>query len=174
MEATQRSTRRLADRTRRIVEGLWQQVLSGTITFALFRSLAASAVAHANAAGVHVADIGLAAEVSRQLRQPVSPLGLRPDPVALDRARMGRDVDRLTAYQDPLPSLSNWAASEVYLTVATATQVGMERREISGWTRLLTEPSCPLCIDWADGIVRPTSVRMKRHNGCDCIQQPVL
>lgn len=174
MERTQQASNRLADRTRAEILGLWAQVVAGTLTTSRFRTRAAAVVARANTAGVQLADIGLAAEITRQLRRPTPPLGLRPNRTQVDQSRMARDIDRLTTLDDPTDSLGQWARSEPLLTVATAVQVGMQRRGIERWTRGLSGASCPLCTGWADGVARPTSVRMVRHPGCDCIQQPVL
>ncbi len=53
--------------------------------------------------------------------------------------------------------------------------------EAVGWVRKLDPDPCERCIAWwnsggtARGAspVRPYSVRMKRHNGCQCVQRPV-
>lgn len=175
MEQTQQASNRLADRTRQQVIALWALERAGNISRAQFRTQTAALVARANTAGVSLADIGLAAEITRHMRIPTPPLGLRPNPVQVDQARMGRDIDRLIASTaEPSASLGEWAASEPLLTVATAVQAGMVARGIARWTRTLSGASCPLCTRWADGIARPVSVSMARHPGCDCIQSPVF
>lgn len=175
MRATQTAANRLADTTRDQVTALWAQHEAGRLTRSEFRTRAAAVVATANTAGVQLADIGLAAEITRHLRRPTPPLGLRPDPVQVDQARMGGDIDAITSRNAaPLDELGAWARSEPLLTVATAVQGAMVARGIQRWTRGLSGVSCPLCVGWADGVARPTSVRMARHPGCDCIQQPVL
>lgn len=153
---------------------LWAAVEAGDLTLPRFRSLGASTIAQANQAGVQLADIGLTAEVTRQLRRPSSPVGLRPTPTQVDRVRIGAEIDRIVATQDPAPSLRSLARSEPFLTVATAVQAGMQRRGATGWTRRLSGASCPLCTGWADGVVRSAETRMVRHHGCDCIQSPVF
>lgn len=153
---------------------LWAAVEAGDLAVARFRSLGASLIAQANQAGVQLADIGLTAEITRQLGKPSSPIGLRPSAVQVDRERIGSALDGIVATQDPLPSLRSLARSEPFLTVATAVQTGMQRRGASGWTRGLSGGSCTLCTGWADGVVRPTGTRMVRHHGCDCIQLPVF
>jgi hypothetical protein len=174
MERTQQASNRLADRTRTEILSLWALVVAGEITRPAFRTRASAAVARANTAGVQLADIGRAAEITRQLRRPTPPLGLRPNRLQVDQSRMARDIDRITTLKDPSDSLGQWARSEPLLTVATAIQVAMSARGVEGWTRRLSGASCPLCTRWADGQTRPTSVSMVRHPGCDCIQQPVL
>jgi hypothetical protein len=172
---TQTASNRLADRTRARVVALWSLVDAGHLTRAQFRTQAAAVVAGANTAGVSLADIGLAAEITKALRTPTRPLGLRPDPIQSDQARMGRDIDRLiSTIDEPAEALGQWARSEPLLTVATAVQTGMKGHGIERWTRGLSGQSCPLCTGWADGVARPVTVSMVRHPGCDCIQQPVL
>lgn len=175
MQATQSATRRLAEGTRAAVLGLWALVAEGEISVDQFRTLAAAEVASANTAGVNLADIGLAAEVTRQLRRITSPIGLGAPDVAVDQARMARDIDRtIASTDDPGPLLGDWAASEPYLTVANTVQAGMALHGFEGWTRGLSGASCPTCLGWADGVVRPVSVSMIRHPGCDCIQLPTF
>lgn len=175
MQKTQQAARRLADQTRATVVALWARQTAGEITSAQFRTLAAAAVAQANTAGVTLADVGLAAEVTRHLRRSVAPLGLTPTDVQVDQDRMARDIDRITARTlEPEDQLGDWASSEPHLTVAATVQRAMPRHGIERWTRGLSGGSCPKCTGWADGVARPTSVPMARHVGCDCIQQPVF
>ena len=74
---------------------LWAFVEAGEITVDEFRRLAAQLVAAANAAGVMLADIGLAAEVMRQIGRPARPVGLT-DPAAVDQTRIGRSLTAAT------------------------------------------------------------------------------
>jgi hypothetical protein len=176
--ATQAASQRLAERTRRTVTGLWALRRDGVLTLAQFKARATAEVAKANSAGVSLADVGLAAEITKALKKPTGPLGLRPDDVQLDQQRMADNIDRIlddTADDfDPEDSLGDWAASEPYLTVATTMQVGMRRHGIDRWVRVLSGRSCPLCEGWADDIARSVDTPMARHIGCDCIQQPVF
>lgn len=148
-------------------------VESGDLPLSEFRSLATAAVAQANVAGVQLADIAVAAEVTRQLGRPTEPLGLAPTSVQTASERIGADIDRiLDRNAAPADQLAQWGRSEPLLSTATAVQVAMQRREAKGWTRQLSGGSCPLCVGWADGIVRSSETRMVRHPGCDCIQSP--
>lgn len=177
MEQVQTATRRLADRVSAEVVALWRQAEDGTITGAQFRALAAAAIARANAQGLALADLGLTAEVARQLGRAVRPLGIH-DPVALDQERIDRALGQALASDDDpdgLPvRLDQIARSETYLTVANGVQGAMAGYGATGWTRRLSGTSCPLCARWADGVVRPPGTRMARHIGCDCIQTPVF
>lgn len=175
METTQAASQKLADRTKREVVALWGLQRAGRITFGRFKAEATAKVATANTAGVALADLGLASEITRRLRKPTPALGLLPNDVQVDQDRMARDIDRITERdEDPEGALGDWAASEPYLTVATAMQDGMRRRGIERWVRQLSGVSCPLCTGWADGIARSVDTPMARHVGCDCIQVPVL
>lgn len=175
MERTQAAANRLADDTRIKVTALWALVSTGRLTRGQFRTQATAVVARANAAGVSLADIGLAAEITRHLKQPTPALGLIPNDIQVDQDRMAADIDRIVARtEDPSGELGEWAASEPLLTVATANQEAMRQRGIARWVRVLSGTSCPLCTGWADGIARSTDTPMARHIGCDCIQSPVL
>lgn len=182
MQETQTAANRLADRTAAAVTALWARGLPVN----QFRDRASEVVARANAAGVQLADLGLSAEITRQLGHLTRPLGLRPTVVQTDTARIGRDIDRILsetpadATTHELVEASRRARferlgkSELLLTVATTIQQGMQRRGAQGWTRGLSGTSCPQCNGWADGATRPTTVSMARHVGCDCIQIPVF
>lgn len=186
MEATQSASLRLSEAVRDRIEGLWDLHETGEISLNDFRAAGVSLVAQANTAGVQLADIGLAAEVVRQLNRPASPLGLSPSRVQVDPDRISRDIARIinsvtpetVAFADVPEArrtrLGEWARTEPLLTVATATQAGMVARGAEGWIRRLDSDPCRLCIGWADGVVRAPTTRMKRHNGCGCIQQPVF
>lgn len=171
MQRLQATTLHLAETTSARVVTLWRQV-PDILTLEQFRSLASTVIARANAQGVALADVGLSAEVLRQLGKARTPLGIQPTPVQVDQERIAATIDRALALEDPEAELGRMARSEPLLTVATTVQTGMVQHGASGWTRGLSGGSCPLCVGWADGVVRPTSTRMVRHNGCDCIQQP--
>jgi hypothetical protein len=183
VEQTQAASLRLADRAERRITGLWQLHLRGQLTRAEFRAIAAASVAEANTAGVGLADIGVAAEATRALRQPVGPLGLSPTAVQVDQSRIAGDIDRIvddrpvTVPADQLSESRNerlrrLARSEPLLTVAASVQTAMSGQGADGWTRRLDNDPCPACVGWADGVVRPVGTRMARHLGCACIQQP--
>jgi hypothetical protein len=186
VQQVQAASRRLAEATGNRLVALWSLVESGDLTTARFRQLASAAVASANMQGVSLADLGLTAEITRQLGRRAAPLGLLPTRTQTDQARIARNIDDIigstpasaTSAADLSESrkarLHRLGRSEPLLTVATAVQTGMARRDARGWTRGLSGGSCPLCVGWADGVVRSTETRMVRHVGCDCIQSPVF
>lgn len=182
MNQTQRQSERLAARTADRVEALWAQAAAGTITIRQFRSLAAAAIVQANAAGVTIADLGLAAELTRNLRRATRPLGITPNATQLDQRRVEAAIDTVLELEpDDVADLSESrrlrlsqvARSEPLLTVASTVTAGMVARNLPGWVRQVDADPCPKCIAWADGVVRPAGTPMRRHNGCSCIQRPV-
>jgi hypothetical protein len=186
VELVQAVAGRLAERTAAGVVALWEQVEAGALSEERFRSLASAMIATANAAGVTLADLGLTAEVTRQTGVSSRPLGLRTDRVQADQVRIAAGLDSVLAEQPSRAGtpellaesrrarLAQFARSEPLLTVASSVQVAMQRHGASGWVRQTAGKSCPLCSDWDDGVVRPTTVRMARHNGCDCLQAPIF
>lgn len=174
MRQIQATSRRLADSTGDRVVALWALFRAGELSREEFRRFSSAAIALANVQGVVLADLGLTAEVSRQLGRRAAPLGLRPTAVQVDRARIRASLDRIVDEDGSDLQFHRLGRSEPLLTVASSVQEGMKRRDVGGWTRVLTGGSCQLCEGWADGAVRPVTVHMARHVGCDCIQMPVF
>lgn len=174
MDLAQTASLRLADQTETAVLTLWAQVAAGSATVAEFRQEASALIAAANVAGVTIADIGLAAEVTRQLGTPTGPVGLQPSPQQVDQGRIAAGLDTVLATNDPAKTLAGFVRSEPLLTVATAVQTGMARHGASGWVRATDSDPCKLCSGWADGRTRSVDTHMARHVGCACIQQPVF
>lgn len=187
MLQTQNRAIALADRLELQVERLYGRYLAGDLDKDTFVALAAGVVAAANATAVAVGDAGLSAELAIRLGVTVGALGLGPEPVELDADRIERslrnvldaDVDDPTV--DDLDEsrrrrLAQAVRSEPLITVATAVQRGMKGRRdtVAGWVRQTDNDPCPKCLEWADGVVRSVDTPMKRHNGCACIQQPVI
>lgn len=186
MQQIQSASLRLADAVEAEVLALWARVEAGDLTETRFRAEAAASIAAANAAGVSLADIGLSAEVTRQLRIPSNPVGLLPTPPQSDQSRIaanlagvlterpeGASTDDLLA-ESRRARLGALARSEPLMTVATAVQAGMVAHAARGWTRGLNSGACKVCQGWADGVVRSTGTHMARHPGCGCIQMPAF
>lgn len=185
MDQVQAASQRLADGLANDVAAAWDSFESGGLSRREFEAVVVVLVARANQVGVQLADIGVTTEMIRQIRQPARPLGLAPTPVQVDTARIAADVDRIldatpiTVSPEDLSSsrrvrLADWSRTEPLLTVASTVQVAMAERGANGWVRQTDSDPCPLCVAWADGVVRSPSTRMKRHNGCACIQRPVF
>lgn len=47
--------------------------------------------------------------------------------------------------------------------------------EVTGWRRALNSGACELCRHWAhDGRIWPKDHPMPRHNGCTCVELPIV
>lgn len=173
MEQVQTASLRLADRTATQVETLWAQHEADRLTETQFLAMASELIARANASGVALVDLGLSAEITRQLRRVHRALGLTPEPQQIDRARISDTLSDVLATEGP-GRLGFTAASEVLLTVSTTVQLGMAERGATGWKRQTDANPCQVCVRLADGTIRSIATPMRRHNKCGCIQQPVF
>lgn len=64
------------------------------------------------------------------------------------------------------------ATEEPYRAAADALQeAAVAAPEVAGWVRGLGPTACETCQAWADGKVRPMTIKMKRHPACDCTQE---
>lgn len=176
MQRVQRASLRLADQTAERLGVLWDQHEAGTITAGAFRAAAAAVVARANAQGVQLVDIGVTAELARQVRRLEAPLGLQAEPVQVDQRRIADALERVAGADgpDPRARVARFGRDEALLTVATSTERAMKARKVERWVRVPDTSPCPICVSLADGIARTTSVTMRRHRGCGCIQQPIF
>jgi hypothetical protein len=103
-----------------------------------------------------------AAEVARKQREADREAAVR-----------GAEVEREERRRAQRDRVARLARAETYKAAADAVQEAAEKAsEVLGWTRLLGPNACPTCIAWWNeppfGRVRPMTVRMKRHVGCDC------
>lgn len=181
-----RAARALADQASAQVSTAWVAFQEGRITEVMFVSIAAGVMARANARGVALADLAITVEASRQLRRLLPALGLAPTALQVDQGRLARSVRRVIDHvadaaeneaeraESRRVRVVRLASDEALLTVATTNKVAMERRDAKGWTRQTDGSPCPLCADWADGVVRPVGTTMARHKGCACAQSPTF
>ena len=182
MEQAQAATLRLADRLEVRASTLLALHRSDRLTLGEFRTGVALDVARTNTAVVQLSDVAVAQEATRQRGERVRPLGLRPTAEQIDHDRIRADVDRILAERPAVDDLAasqearlrRLARSEPLLTAAATVHTAMERHGATGWTRLVDRDPCPVCRGWADGVTRAATVRMARHLGCGCIQQPVF
>lgn len=183
MEAAIAAAANLATKTSRSLSDLWAAHVRGRLTRTQFIDRASAVVAAANAQGVALADLAVTAELARFLREAVPPLGLTPTDVQTDRRRIAAALERvITTEHGDTPEqvaeskaarVARFGRDEPLLTVATTTQVALSERGARGWTRVLDNQPCPVCIRLADGKVRSNDTIMRRHKGCGCMQQPV-
>jgi hypothetical protein len=101
----------------------------------------------------------------------------------MDRARARRQAreDRRLAQRARAERV---AREEAAAAASEQLRASLEHAtEVVGWVRKLDADPCERCLAWwnSGGVgqgptptpVRPYSVRMKRHNGCQCVQRPV-
>lgn len=179
--AYQEQLTRLSDRTEAQIIKLWRRHVDGEFDVDRFIVLAAAVVARSNARAATTADLALTATIARQLGRMVGPVGIvdTSDQQVL-RAAVRKVVDtEVQAENEELAEsrevrLARLARNEPLVTATKAMGAAMAARGITGWIRKTDPDPCPLCVSWADGVVRPPTVPMARHIGCSCIQQPVL
>jgi hypothetical protein len=128
---------------------------------------------------VLLADLGLAAWLTKRTDRPVPTIGLTLPTETQDAITQGSetivsdfeendDADELTMRAERLANAAPLSAGQ------DAYQDAAEAHGLTAWVRKLTGPSdCSLCKHWADGKARPYSVKMSRHPGCDCVAEPV-
>lgn len=177
----QQQLKQMSSRTEAQIVELWRQHLDGEFDLDRFVVLAAAVVARSNARAATIADLALAATIARQLGRSVGPVGIvetSDQDVLRDAVRKVVDTEVEAEGDDLAESresrLARLARNEPLMTATKAMGAAMAARGITGWVRRTDVDPCPKCIEWADGVVRPPTVRMARHIGCSCIQQPVL
>lgn len=166
------------------VLALWERHLAGEFGEDEFVTLAAAEIARHDARATTAGDLAVAVAVTAQLGRGVAPVGL---PIVDHQSRLRdavrtvlrADVDypatAVEAAMSRASRLGRLARAEPASAAQSAVQVAMERQPmVRGWRRKTDSSPCALCRKWADGKVRPTGMRMNRHTGCSCVQQPVV
>lgn len=175
---------RLMASTETAVVALHARLDAGELTEAEFVALAAAVVNRADAKASVVADLSVAAAVMTQTRRPVAPAAVgfvdqQPRLRESIRTLLRTEVEWPDSADDLAASrrvrLGRLARAEPASAAQGAAQQAMEQQPaVRGWRRRLNATPCALCRGWADGKVRPTRIRMNRHTGCSCIQEPVV
>lgn len=160
----------LAGRTEILTGALWAAYRAGEISDAEFVEATAVGVASANARATYLADLGLSAAITVDLRRPIPTIGLGPPD---DLARL-RTAARTIVELDTDGRAARLGRSEPLERAARAYSEGIERSpHVSGWTRQTSGDACPLCTGWAADGVMPDTARMATHKGCSCTQRPI-
>ena len=161
---------RLAQRLADQLAALHTRYEEGQLTRSEFVTTATAFLDGAAARATALADVALAAEVSRLRRQVAIPLGLAPTPVQESVVTEALDSPQ---YEQDGPGAVEVLARAVTLAAAQdATQNGMRQHEIKYWTRDPNAGACEVCEDLADGLVTVDQV-MWTHKGCGCARRPV-
>jgi hypothetical protein len=178
MNRFDRTVRRLTEMSRREVLSLLAQFEAGEIDRREFEASVALVIAQNQVRAAKIADIGMAAMVSEQLKMLVSPLGLPADRV--DQARMVRAVGTILAFDPKTVDLTvsrqlrfgRLAVAEPAAQLQDTMHRAMAGHGVTGWVRQTDSDPCPLCTELADGVVRSFRSKMSRHEGCVCIPRP--
>lgn len=169
----------LSERTERVIMQLWAAVGRGDIDLATFQEIAAPLIARANAHGVILADLALAAATSQATGQAIVAASMasphHTDPARISGALatiLGTDPEQL----DPEPRLARLARSEPVNASQRAYSDGIKRSGWArGWVRDLNGDGCQLCTWWwREGRIWPKNHEMPTHVGCQCIPKPVF
>ncbi len=177
MRRYQQALMRLSEQARTEMVDLWRSGLARST----FEIAAAAAVARADVRATRLADAGFTVAVlALRAGRPV-PSGVVPSVdqrVLRDAIAQVLDTDIETAVTPEQLAASREArlarlARNEPLVTAASTIDGLMVDRGFGWVRRTDPDPCPLCVRWSDGKVRPASVRMARHVGCACVQQPV-
>lgn len=169
-----RAFQRLNVRAQQRVLELLQDFEDGRISRRRFEAGFAAAISRSKVEATAFGDVAMAVALG------VSPLGI-PANVG-DQSRWVRASQTLLDFEpETVEDLSRSrqarvarvARAETATQVQDAMQVSMRGNGVDRWTRATEPEPCPLCTELADGVARPTTVRMARHEGCVCRQDPV-
>lgn len=162
---------RLAQRVADQLTALHTRYEDGDLTRAEFVTVASSLLDGASARAVALADVALAAEVSRLRRTVAVPLGLAP-PAPTPEATVTDTLDSPQYEQDAAGAIAVLGSAVTLAAAQDATQTGMSEHGMRFWKRDPNAGACEVCEDLADGLVSVDQV-MWTHKGCGCAQRPV-
>lgn len=156
----------------RLVEAL-RDLEDGRISRSRFEVVVAQALRVSTAEATTFGDVAMAALLG------VRPLGVPP--VARNVAAWREAAATVLEFEPASVELSRsrelrlarLGRAETANAVQDTMQVSMQANNVERWVRATDSDPCPLCTELADGVARPSTVRMSRHEGCMCRQQPV-
>lgn len=172
--------RDLSASAQRDVLSLFDRHQAGGLTESEFTAAAAAVIARADGHAARTADRAMAVQLSRLLQRRVEPEPtlikdqqprLRESLSTLLSARPEVAVTAALLVESQRDRLGRLARSEPLSVGQTAVQKNLQRSEV-GWVRATGPDPCPLCQEWDDGEVRPSSVPMAHHPNCSCVQRP--
>jgi hypothetical protein len=166
---------RFAQRVEDDLVALHNRLDVGELTMPDFVALATVLLVRARAAGVAVADLALAAELSVLLGRAVPALGLPvPDELLTTAHAAVEDTVTSPQYQvNAAAAVAVLGRSQALEAVQDAYTEGLRERRVPAWTRVLNGGACGLCADLA-GDVLPGHAEMYHHKGCGCSQRPIM
>lgn len=186
---------RLRDRALALTAGRWQAVQVADLERSFERWLAAAAplVATFQAQGIRLSDGYLAAFLSAELGERVTPQGLGPEPwvgtgqdgrplaevlapaLVTVKAALAADHPPRRAVQMGLNRALRTASSQVLWSPRAALADAMGRDDrVAGWRRVASGNACGACLASATNAVRPTDEVPRVHSHCRCTAEPVV
>lgn len=163
-----------ADKVSAAVVALHKRYEEGELTLAQFKALARAELVRAQARGIALASLGVAADLTR-LRKSVVPatgLSLPESAESSASALVQSTIDGEPYKLDPLAAIAVMGSAHYLEAVQEATGRALESHGARYWVRVLNEGACELCEILAEDTL-PASATMYHHKGCGCSQQPV-
>lgn len=152
------------------VDKLFDDRRAGRIDERQFTKASAATIDKANAKAAVVSDQSVAAQASKKKGQRARPAGIRP---TSEKQRLEGAV--ASTGGDPAArgkKLGRLARNEPYRKAQDTIPGAAAAQGATGWIRVTNPDACDLCVRWADGKTRSLQVKMIRHAGCTCLQQP--
>lgn len=150
---------------------LWERWEAGEVDRKQFIALAVVLLSVSRARAAALADLGLAADLTRLRGTPVAPVGLAA-PVGTPLAAVEDTLAGPPYALAPAVAVAVLGRSETLAAVQDTYSEGLRVSNVYGWTRVLNSGACELCVGLA-GEVLPASAQMFHHKGCGCSQRPV-
>lgn len=163
---------RLAQRIADQLEALHASHEEGLIDRQDFVALAVALLAGARARATALADLALAAELTRLRKQIVLPIGIEP-PAPLAPAVVTETLDSPQYALAAAGAVAVLARAVTLEAAQEATHTAMEAHVVSEWTRDTEPGACEICEDLAGQGPAPATTPMWWHRGCGCAQRPV-
>ncbi|MBA5846264.1 hypothetical protein [Gordonia amicalis] len=159
----------LAQSTSEAVQALYDRFLAGELTEELFVELAITALTVNDHRAATLADVGVAAVLTAQLRTVALPVGIpAPNP---PKSLLRNLIREALDDPDPRTKLETAARGRTLETARECYASGLRRHEVQFWKRVPNSGACPACQNLA-GTVLPIDTPMWHHTGCACTQQP--
>lgn len=163
---------RLHGGVREQLEKLWQRHASGEITKEQFLALAVAYLNKRIRYAETVADLAVAAELTRLRGELVSPTGMASEPDSEGVRAALLDQENRQAFQwAPAAGYAVAAAALVLAAFQESSQKSMKDQGVTFVVRVANPDACPVCRD-LDGQTLPITATPYHHRGCACVQRP--
>lgn len=163
---------KLKDQAQEQTLGLWERWEAGDITEAQFRALATTALVQQAARGTALADVALAASLTKLTRAVAVTTGDTEDHTDAATEAVDDTLASDPYRKDPAGAVAVMGGSFAAGAMQDAYSKGMREQGVTFWTRVPNPGACELCVELSDTVL-PASVDMYHHKGCGCVAQPV-